>query len=176
MLVLRRRSKSTSHSHFAISACWISRPLYQAGRRGGYRRHAHGPESSSRLRPEKSRRPQVQGPGRPTPHFPQSRPRSRLPPNWGAAGLSGSCHPRASGNSGRPLADRRGGRHRLTQRGGEAASRPATTMHPRVRRAAQRATIMPSSGLQPGPGAEELRSWAARRCRWRSFPAAPRRS
>jgi hypothetical protein len=41
--------------------------------------------------------------------------------------------------------------------------------------AAQRAT-MSRSGLQPVAGAEELRSWTARRCRWRSLPAAQRRS
>jgi hypothetical protein len=32
------------------------------------------------------------------------------------------------------------------------------------------------SGLTAGPEAEELRSWTARRCRWQSLPAAPRRS
>jgi hypothetical protein len=31
-------------------------------------------------------------------------------------------------------------------------------------------------GTPAGPGAEELPSWTARRCRWRSSPAAPRRN
>jgi hypothetical protein len=32
------------------------------------------------------------------------------------------------------------------------------------------------SGLAAVTGAEELGSWTARRCRWWSWPAAPRRS
>jgi hypothetical protein len=57
-----------------------------------------------------------------------------------------------------------------------AASRPATHLHPPVRQAAQSATMMPGAASRQDQEQRSLRSWTARRCRWQSLPAAPRRS